>query len=204
MKKVFLATNNGDKVERYRKLFASAELDVELCTPRDLGIEAIEVVEDGETLAENAEKKARAYFGKVDLPILANDTGFWVEGEGLVSAPKRAALGEKNEAELTQEEIAKHLVEFWKDIARKYGGRVNAAWVEAFVLLDPNGTLHTAKARREVILTETEFGVPHVQMAVRALYISQVTGKPAAEHTAQEELLEMQPVQDALMKILQD
>lgn len=202
MKKIFLATNNEGKVERFRKLLAATEREAELQTPRDLGIEMIEVVEDGKTLHENAEIKARAYFGKVTLPILGNDTGFWVEGEGLVHTPKRTALGEKAEADLTREEIARHLVEFWKGIAKKHGGTVDAAWVEAFVLLDPDGTLHTAESRREVILTDREFGEAHIQMPVRALYISKTTNKPAIQHTDEEELLEMQPVIDALIQVL--
>lgn len=202
MKKIFLATNNEGKVERFRKLLAATGVVVELYTPRDLGIEAIDVVENGKTLAENAEIKARAYFGKVSFPILANDTGFWVEGEGLVHTPKRTALGKKDEAELTQEEIAGHLVEFWKGIARKHGGKVDAAWVEEFVLLDPDGALHTAESRREVILTDTEFGEAHIQMPVRALYISKTTNKPAILHTDAEELWEMQSVINALVQVL--
>lgn len=202
MRKIFLATNNEGKAERFKKLLAATGLVVEFYTSRDFDIEVIDVVENGKTLAENAEIKARAYFGKTTLSILANDTGFWVEGEGLVSAPKRTALGEKAEADLTKEEIARYLVEFWKEIARKHGGKVDAAWVEEFVLLDPDGTLHTAESRREVILTGQEFGEAHVQMPVRALYISKITNKPAAQHTDEEELLEMQPVIDALVKVL--
>ena len=204
MKKIFLATNNEGKVERFRKLLVATRVAVKLHTPRDLGIEMIDVVENGKTLAENAEIKARAYFGEVPFSILANDTGFWVEGEGLVHTPKRTALGEKSEVELTQEEIAKHLVEFWKGIARKHGGKVDAAWIEEFVLLDPDGTLHTAESKREVVLTDTEFGEAHTQMPVRALYISKTTNKPAILHTDEEELLEMQPVTDALRKLLSD
>lgn len=202
MRKIFLATSNEGKIERFKRLLSATGLEIELHTPQDVGIEAIEVVEDGTTLAENAAIKARAYFGKVTLPILANDTGFWVEGEGLVHTPKRTALGDKNEAGLTKKEIAQHLVEFWKGMAKKHGGRVDAAWVEEFVLLDPDGTLHTAESRREVILTDREFGAVHVQMPVRALYISKTTNKPAAQHTAEEELLEMQPIVDALIQVL--
>ncbi len=204
MKKIFLATNNEGKVERFRKLLAATGVAVKLHTPRDLGIEMIDVVENGKTLAENAEIKARAYFGEVSFSILANDTGFWVEGEGLVHTPKRTALGEKAEVGLTQEEIAEHLVAFWKGIAKKHGGKVDAAWIEEFVLLDPDGTLHTAESKREVVLTDTEFGEAHIQMPVRALYISKTTNKPAILHTDEEELLEMQPVTDALRKLLSD
>ena len=201
-KKIFLATHNEGKIQRFKNLIASTGLDVEIYTPEDFGLKNIEVEENGKNLAENAELKARAYFGKVDMPILANDTGFLVEGEGLVDAPKRKALAETDEKSSTKEEIAKALSEFWKGVARRHGGKVDAVWLEAFVLLDPDGKVHTAESKREVILTDQIFGEAHIQMPMRALYISKITNKPAIQHTKEEELLELKPVTDALFKVL--
>jgi len=201
-KKVFLATHNEGKIERFKNLLLHTRLDIEIHTPKEFGLENIDPEEIGKTLAENAAIKARAYLGKVDMPILANDTGFWVEGEGLVDAPKRKALGKTDEKQLTKEEIAKALLEFWRSIAKKHGGKVDAAWIEAFALLDPDGTMHTAESKREVILTDQIFGEAHVQMPVRALYISKATSKPGIQHTAEEEIFELQPVTDALSKVL--
>jgi len=201
-KKIFLATHNEGKIQRFKNLLEHTGLDVEIHTPKDLGLENIEAEENGKTLAENAEIKARAYFGKVDMPILSNDTGFWVEGEGLVDAPKRKALAETDEKSLTKEEMAKTLLEFWKGVARRHGGKVDAAWLEAFVLLDPDGKIHTAESKREVILIDQILGEAHIQMPMRALYISKITNKPAIQHTKEEELLEMKPVTDALSKVL--
>src|SRR3990167_7409636 len=123
MKKLFLATNNEGKVLRFKMLIKAIGLDFEIQSPSDFGLENIDVEEKGVTLEENAKIKARAYFGKVDMPILANDTGFWVEGEGLVEAPKRTALGNLNEKELSKEEKAQAMIEFWGGIARKHGGK---------------------------------------------------------------------------------
>ena len=201
-KKIFLATHNEGKIQRFKNLLEQTGLDVEIYTPKDFGLEDVEAKENGKTLAENAEIKARAYLGKVAMPVLANDTGFWVEGEGLVDAPKRRALGGKDEKGLTKEEIAKFLLDFWKGIARKHGGKVSAAWIEAFSLLDPDGRVHRAKSRREVILTDQEFGTGHIQMPVRALYISKITNKPSIQHSKEEELLELKPVIDALIEVL--
>jgi XTP/dITP diphosphohydrolase len=200
--KIFLATNNGGKIERYKNLLKQVDKDIEVFAPRDLGISVIDVVEDGKTLAENARLKADAYFGKVDMPILSNDTGFFVEGEGFVDAPKRIALGNTDENNLSKEEIAKRILNFWKGIASKHGGKVDAAWVEAFFVLYPNGDVKEAESRREVVLTDKEFGAPHIQMPVRALYYSKTTNKPAIEHTEEEEIREMKPVIDALKEVL--
>lgn len=202
--KVFLATFNGGKIERFKNLIAQTGLNIEVFTPEDLNIPNMNIEENGDSLAANAEIKARAFLGKVDMPILANDTGFWVDGMGLVDTPKRSALGDQDEKSLSKEEMGKFILNFWKDIAHKNGGKVDAAWVEAFALVDPDGTLHTTDSRREVTLTDQEFGTPHIQFPMRALYISKDTNKPALHHTGEEELLELQPITNALRKILSE
>jgi hypothetical protein len=200
--KIFLATNNGGKIERFKKLLKEVDMEIEVFSAKDLNIEAIDIVENGKTLAENAKLKANAYFEKVDMPILANDTGFYVEGEGFIDAPKRVALGDVGENNLSREEISEMMLNFWKGIATKYGGKVDAAWVEAFVLLNTDGKIIESESRREVLLTNQEFGSPHADMPVRALYYSKMTGKPAILHTEEEELLEMKPIIDALKRLL--
>jgi XTP/dITP diphosphohydrolase len=201
-KKVFIATFNEGKIQRFKKLIDRTGLEVEVYTPADLDLEDPNIEETGTSLAENAEIKARAFFGKVAMPILSNDTGFWVEGEGLVQTPKRSAFGTRNENSMSKEEAAKRILDFWKEIAGKYGGQVNAAWIEAFFLLDPDGKVHQTESRREVILTNQEFGEPHIQLPIRALYISRASGKPALQQSEEEDLLELQPVTDALHDIL--
>lgn len=200
--KIFLATNNGGKIERFKNLLKQVDKGIQVFTPSDLNIEVIDVAENGKTLAENARLKAMAYLGKVDMPILANDTGFYVEGDGLVEAPKRQALGEIKENALSKEETSKKILNFWKNVATRHGGKVDAAWVEAFVVVYPNGEIKEAESRREIILTNQEFGVPHLDMPVRALYYSKATNKPAIQHTPKEEFLEMKPIVDALRKVL--
>lgn len=200
--KVLLASNNEGKVERFRSLLSYTSMDVVVCTPSDVGIEEIAVEENGITLDENAERKCRAYVGKVDMPIFSNDTGFYVEGEGLVDAPKRKALGGMREDDLTQSEITERLIQFWKGVATKYGGSVDAAWVEAFVAIYPDGHVQRADSRRDVTLTNQEFGVAHPQLPVHALYYSKATNRPSILHTEEEYLLEMRPVIHALVMVL--
>lgn len=200
--RVFLATNNHGKIERFKNLLWQSVRNLKVYTCEDLGIEPIDVIENGKTLEENAILKAKAYLGKVDMPIIANDTGFYVEGEGFVDAPKRKALGDSDENQMTKEKIAEKILEFWKGVATKHGGKVDAAWVESFVLIEPGGKIHASTSRREIVLTDQEFGRPHIQMPVRALYLSKTTNKPSIQHTEEEEILEMQPVINALKEIL--
>lgn len=200
MKKILVATNNAGKIERYRKLLRGT--DIELVTPKEMGIETVEVEENGTTLAENAELKARAYFGKTDLPILSNDAGFYIEGEGLVNAPKRIALDGKGEFSLSKEETAEALTRFWQEKAKAHGGSVDSAWVDEFVLLMPDGSVQRTQSRRKYLLTDTVHGHTHIQLPIRALYISKATGKPSSLHTAEEDDVELAPVRDALVSLL--
>jgi hypothetical protein len=136
------------------------------------------------------------------MPILANDTGFYVEREGFIDAPKRIALDGVKEDVLSKEEISQKVLKFWKGIATKYGGKVDAAWIESFVVVFPDGKIVEENSRREVVLTSQEWGIPPLQMPVRALYYSKSTNKPAIQHTHEEEIIEMRPVIDALTRVL--
>ena len=199
---ILLSTNNQGKIDRFKKLLKHIDSGIKLHSPKELGIKVFQVEELGATLAENAELKARAYFAKTDMPILSNDTGFYVEGEGFVIAPKREALGEFGQKILTEKEIAEKLLNFWKGVASKHGGEVSAAWIESFAVIYPDGNIKRADCRREIILTNREFGKSHIHMPIRALYYSKTTNKPAIQHTEEEEILEMKPVIEALTEIL--
>jgi XTP/dITP diphosphohydrolase len=75
--KVLIATNNQRKVLRFKEILKWANLDIQLHTPDELGVEVFDVEENGKNLEENALLKAKAYFGKTDMPILSNDTGLY-------------------------------------------------------------------------------------------------------------------------------
>jgi XTP/dITP diphosphohydrolase len=82
MQKLLIATGNRGKVKEIQSLLEG--LDVELVTPKDIGLE-IEVHEDGQTYAENAGKKALAYSKASGLLSLADDSG--LEVDALDGAP---------------------------------------------------------------------------------------------------------------------
>ncbi len=194
--KILLSTNNQGKAARYKKIAAEIDKDIILYTLEELGVATEEVKEDGD-LEENARKKAAAYVGKTDFPVLANDAGFYVEGLGLVKNPKRIAL-DVDENSLTKEEIYEKVVDYWTGVAKKNGGQVDAAWVDAFSLALPDGAFYEVGARREIILTDKVFGKPHIQFPIRALYISKITNKPSVQHTEEEELIEITPIKESL------
>jgi XTP/dITP diphosphohydrolase len=73
--KIILATSNLNKVEEMRAWAYENNLKCEFLLPE----KKIEVVEDGETIWENARKKVEAYRKVFTYPILADDTGLFVE-----------------------------------------------------------------------------------------------------------------------------
>lgn len=76
MQSILIATNNKGKVDEIRALLDG--LDLALLIPADLGI-VLEVVEDGQTYAANAAKKAAAFANKSGMISLGDDSGLEVD-----------------------------------------------------------------------------------------------------------------------------
>jgi XTP/dITP diphosphohydrolase len=77
---LFVATTNAGKLRELRRLVVG--LPVRVVAPADLGRPLPEVVEDGRTFRENAEKKAAAYARFAALHALADDSGLCVDALG--------------------------------------------------------------------------------------------------------------------------
>lgn len=82
MQKLLLATLNEGKIIELRALLESIE--AELLTPQDIRLE-MQVEETGETYAENASAKAKAFARESGLLSLADDSG--LEVDALAGAP---------------------------------------------------------------------------------------------------------------------
>ena len=78
MKQLLLATNNDHKIEEIEAIFKNRPLEVELLSPKDLGID-IDIEESGNSYLENALVKARAFAKASGLPVLADDSGLEVD-----------------------------------------------------------------------------------------------------------------------------
>jgi len=76
MRSMMLATYNQGKVTEIKELLAG--LDLRVYTPADLGL-TLEVVEDGQSYAENATKKAVAFARISGMPALGDDSGLEVD-----------------------------------------------------------------------------------------------------------------------------
>ncbi len=106
MKNLLLATNNIGKLREMQAILR--DLKIQLLTPKDAEIQ-LDVVEDGDTYAENATRKALAFARASNLLSLADDSGLEVEAldgaPGLHSArfsPKPGATDADRRALLLQ------------------------------------------------------------------------------------------------------
>ncbi len=77
MKSLLIASSNPGKLTEIQDLIGDLRTHLKLLLPRDLGLN-LDVLEDGETYAENAALKARAYYQASGLLTLADDSGLEV------------------------------------------------------------------------------------------------------------------------------
>lgn len=76
MTKILIATKNDCKAREYRKLFEPK--GIEVITLKDLN-EQVEIIENGRTFSENALIKAQTLTDKLNIPVLADDSGLVVD-----------------------------------------------------------------------------------------------------------------------------
>lgn len=76
-RRLILATGNIHKVEEIKDILK--DLSIEVLSKNDLGLKDLNVEEDGETLEENAIKKARALGERIKAMVIADDSGLFVD-----------------------------------------------------------------------------------------------------------------------------
>ncbi|WP_169392525.1 MULTISPECIES: RdgB/HAM1 family non-canonical purine NTP pyrophosphatase [Psychrobacter] len=102
-----LASNNNGKLKEFQRLFAAANLNVEIIPQGKLGIS--DAIEDGLSFVENAIIKARHASRESGLPAIADDSGLCVpvlgNAPGIYSARFAGEHGNdaKNNAKLLDE-----------------------------------------------------------------------------------------------------
>jgi XTP/dITP diphosphohydrolase len=102
--KILAATFNAHKIEELKALFPAHEI----VAPSDIGIEALEIEENGESYFANAMIKAKALYTLARMPTLADDSGLSVKAldgrpgihsarYGSLEGGKALTQGEKND-----------------------------------------------------------------------------------------------------------
>ena len=127
-RKLVISTGNKNKVEEIRDILK--DIEIEVLAKEDLGLGPIEVVEDGDTLASNSLKKARALGEKTDYMVIADDSGLFVDylnGDPGVHSSRYA--GEDGDDQANNEKLLREL----KGVAMEDRG---ASFKTAIALID--------------------------------------------------------------------
>ena len=76
-RKIVISTGNQHKVDEIKNILK--DLPFEVISKNQLGIENLQVIEDGNTLEENSIKKAKALSEMTDYMVIADDSGLFVD-----------------------------------------------------------------------------------------------------------------------------
>jgi len=149
MLKMLAATGNKHKIEEFRNMLTGLKVKLVLMTPADLeGFP--ELVEDGSTFEENAEKKARQASAYADMAAFADDSGLEVDalgGEPGVYSARYAGEGASNEQRIAKllknlEGAENRKARFVSVISIAYRGEIVGSFrgeVEGAIIKEPKG-----------------------------------------------------------------
>ncbi len=148
--KLVLATKNPDKIREIKQLLA--DLPVEILTYKNVDYFP-ETIEDGNTLIENAQKKALEVRKATGLPSLADDTGLFVDYlNGKPGVYSSRFAGEN----VTYKENRQKLLSLMKDAKNS---ERSAYFKTVAVYVDDKGKIHTATGICKGMIIEKERGI---------------------------------------------
>ena len=123
MKPLLIATNNKGKIRELQELLK--DTGIELITPAQIQLD-LDVVEDGQTYAENALKKVVAFSEASGLISLADDSGLEVDALGGAPGLYSARYGAQDGTKLSDAERRAFLIRNLKDKPRPWTARFYA------------------------------------------------------------------------------
>lgn len=130
MRKIFFATGNQSKVERFREKLS--KLGVQIISISDLG-QNINVEENGKDAIENAIIKAKAYANFVNMPVVAMDDNLYIDD---IPEDKQPGMYVRrvNGKRLTDEEM----IDYYSKLAHDYGdqGKLTCRWVYGLAIIN--------------------------------------------------------------------
>lgn len=136
-RKLVLSTDNKHKIKEMKEILR--DLNIEVLSKADIGLNNFDVVEDGTTLEENSIKKAKALKGKTSFMVMADDSGLFVEslnGEPGVYSARYA--GEDNNDDRNNEKLLQMMKDFPMD-------KRKASFFSVIALITEDGEVLTVK-----------------------------------------------------------
>ncbi len=183
---ILLGTRNPAKIEMFRhaldRLAAETGRAVQAFTLDDLGID-LDVVEDGRTTEENAEKKARAYFARARIPVLSIDGGLHVDRfpperqPGVFVRRVRGASGDASDEDV---------LAYYTHALDEAGGECLGTWTGTIVLVVSDDAMVVETFSFDTVMTSRRKGPATPGLALDALMVDPASGKYYSEMTVAE------------------
>lgn len=130
MKKIFFATENQSKVNRFKN--GLLNLGIEIISIKDID-KKVDVEENGKDAIENALIKARAYKDILDIPVMAMDDNLYIDN---IPDDKQPGMYVRrvNGKRLSDDEMIK----YYSNLANKYGdcGKLTCRWFYGIALIN--------------------------------------------------------------------
>lgn len=182
--RLLLATMNPGKIRQISKGLEG--IPWQIVSPKDIGLDALEVEETGSTLEENARLKARSFFnaaqgkGLRDVAVLADDGGFAIDAlNGEPGIYARRWAGEQ----ATDEQIIAHTMKRMEGVPP---GKRTARYSVTQVIIFPDGHEEVETGTTEGTIAETPGPIKHPGLPYGTLLMVTRFGKLLDDLTDEE------------------
>ena len=176
-KKIYIATSNKSKLERCERIFSFIDKKIKI----EIIPNFVEVEENGKTNCENSFLKLKPYLKlKSKFPIITHDSEIHFSNQEFnPSHIKREVLKQNNlsDENISQEKIALLMKNFYRNLAKKNGGKLDFYFSDSFSILNPNGEIKKFKSIREATLFNKEFCELNIYYPLQCIYKNKITRK---------------------------
>ena len=198
--RLLIATTNAGKVSIYKDV--CKKINVLVCSLSDIKVDQTPE-ENGADEIENAKIKAIFYHQQTGLPVLANDSGLYIDKLAPQDKPGQF-VRRHNGKELTD----KQLLDCYIKLIKNVGGQSDAHYNVGLCVIDNNGKQHCKlfKPKRYFISTPSkkiQKGVPLNSIAYdpeTKKYMSEMTAKQKNEYEGPAMLAQQQFIQQSLFE----
>lgn len=124
---LFYASGNSSKIYNMRRRLEGT--GVNIITPKDVGLN-LDIEEDGNSVEENAIKKAIAYYGKIDITTVAGDSGLHID---VLPSDKQPGLFVRrvNGKVMSDDEM----IDYYSHLVSSFGGQSRAHYITGLALV---------------------------------------------------------------------
>lgn len=198
--RLLIATTNAGKVSIYKDV--CKKIGVLVCSLADIKVDQTPE-ENGADEIENAKIKAIFYHEQTGLPVLANDSGLYIDKLSPENQPGQF-VRRHNGKELTD----KQLLDCYIKMIENVGGQSDAHYNVGLCVIDENGKIFTKhfQPKRYFVSTPSkkmQKGVPLNSIAYdpeTKKYMSEMTAKQKNTYEGPAMLAQQQFIQDCLAK----